>query len=246
MALYKCPGQDRRFWKTGDIFEVACPHCASPIEFWKDDPQRKCGKCGGDVMNPKVRLGCAEWCQYAKECLGLDADTDADAPASCAASLCDGLIDEMKGVFGDDDRRIRHALAVLDYAQQLLEAEGGDPLVVKAAALLHDIGIQEAERKHGSCAGKYQEMEGPAIARQILEKHNVPHEQIDHVCRIVGSHHSANDIDTLEFQIIWDADWLVNLADEAEGRGEEEVKKLARKVFRTETGKRMGAGKFLG
>ena len=49
--------------------------------------------------------------------------------------------------------------------------------VVRAAAVLHDIGIREAERKHGSSAGKYQEVEGPPIARRILEKLSVDPER---------------------------------------------------------------------
>ena len=45
--------------------------------------------------------------------------------------------------------------------------------MVRAAAILHDIGIHEAERKHGSSSGRLQELEGPPIARAILEASNV-------------------------------------------------------------------------
>ena len=69
--MVTCPGQDKRFWKPEDIFEIACPGCGEPVEFFKDDPKRECGSCGRVVTNPKMNLGCAEWCRYAKECLGL-------------------------------------------------------------------------------------------------------------------------------------------------------------------------------
>ena len=237
MAIAHCPGQDTRFWKLDDIFEIECPKCSASIEFFKDDPRRRCHSCGDVVPNPKIQLGCAEWCQYAKQCLGID-----ELPTG-EASLCDALIEDMKGVFEDDDRRIRHALAVLDNAEQLLEAEDADPLVVMAAAILHDIGIREAERKHGSAAGKYQELEGPPIAERILAQHDVAPERIDHICRIIANHHRADGIDTPEFHIIWDADWLVNLADE--GMAPDKLRKIIDSTFRTKTGRRIAAVQLL-
>ena len=69
--MVRCPGQDQRFWKPGDIFEVKCPNCGQTTEFFKDEPKLKCRKCGQMVLNPKIDLGCAEWCQYAKQCLGI-------------------------------------------------------------------------------------------------------------------------------------------------------------------------------
>src|ERR1035437_264125 len=83
------------------------------------------------------------------------------------------VIAAMKGVFGDDIRRIEHALRVLGFAEAILAQEPGCPgsrEVVIAAAILHDIGIHQAEVKHGSAAGRYQEIEGPPIARGILER----------------------------------------------------------------------------
>ncbi len=87
--------------------------------------------------------------------------------------VVDGLIQEMHSVFGDDRKRIDHALAVLGHANRLRAVEGGDPLVIQAAAVLHDIGIHEAERKHGSAAGRYQEIEGPPMAEAILRRRGV-------------------------------------------------------------------------
>jgi len=118
---------------------VKCPGCGRKVEFFKDEPKIKCRGCGRMVANPKIDLGCAEWCQYSEQCLGVSVGKD-------VAVLRDKLIEEMKQVFGQDRRRIEHALSVLDYAEQIQAAEGGHPLVVKAAAILHDIGILEAER----------------------------------------------------------------------------------------------------
>src|SRR5512137_2621367 len=78
--------------------------------------------------------------------------------------------DAMEEYFGVDSRRIDHARRVTGYARQLLDSEPGDTELVLATALLHDIGIPEAERKYGSCAGNLQEIEGPPMARRILSR----------------------------------------------------------------------------
>ncbi|HHH76726.1 MAG TPA: hypothetical protein ENL03_06855 [Phycisphaerae bacterium] len=66
----RCPGQDQRYWKPGDIFEWPCPCCGEKIEFWKDEPFLTCPSCKQQVSNPRIDLGCAAWCKHAKECLG--------------------------------------------------------------------------------------------------------------------------------------------------------------------------------
>ncbi len=235
--MVRCPGQDQRYWKPEDIFEVDCSNCGSALEFFKDEPQLKCRHCGHTVINPKIDLGCAEWCQYAQQCLGVTVKN--------LFAVRDKLVAEMKAVFDGDQKRIGHALAVLNYAEQIQAAEGGDPLVVKAAAILHDIGIHEAETKHGSPAGKYQEIEGPPIAEEILKRHDISPEIIEHICRIIANHHGAKGIDTTEFRIVWDADWLVNIPADFPDASKEELRRIVEKTFRTHEGHRMATELFL-
>ncbi|MHC4122145.1 MAG: HD domain-containing protein [Planctomycetota bacterium] len=236
--MVRCPGQDQRFWKPEDIFEVRCPDCNNKMEFFKDEPKLKCRKCGQMVVNPKIDLGCAQWCQYAEQCIGVSVVRN-------LRIIRDKLIDDMKKVFSGDQRRINHTLAVLDYTEQIHAVEGGDPLIVRAAAILHDIGIVEAERKYHSSAGNYQEIEGPAIARKILAKYDMDEAVIEHVCRIIANHHSAKDIDTLEFRIIWDADWLVNIPVDFADINNEKLKHLIDKVFKTTRGHQIATKTFL-
>ncbi len=236
--MLRCPGQDQRFWKPEDIFEVRCPGCGRKMEFFKDEPKLKCRKCGRLVVNPKIDLGCAEWCQYAEQCVG-------DSAVKNISFIRDKLIEEMKKVFGRDQKRIKHALSVLNYAEQIQAAEGGDPLVVKAAAILHDIGIQEAERKYGSSAGKYQEIEGPPIAERILKNYRLSDEVIEHICRIIANHHSAKEIDTLEFRCVWDADWLVNIPEDYKDKNKEQLQVIINKVFKTSKGREMAMELFV-
>ncbi len=63
-----CPGQNTAHWKPGDIFEVPCVACGTPVEFFKDDSSRKCSGCGLRFRNPRLDVGCAQWCPYAEQC----------------------------------------------------------------------------------------------------------------------------------------------------------------------------------
>lgn len=236
--MIKCPGQDQRFWKPDDIFEVKCPQCDRMIEFFKDEPKIKCRNCGQLVVNPKIDFGCAQWCQYADQCLSVSTKREANI-------LREEVIEEMKKIFGTDQTRIEHALSVLDYAEKIQAAEGGDPLVVKASAILHDIGIQQAERKYGSTEAKYQELESPVIAEEILKKYDLDKATIEHVCKIIANHHSAKDINTLEFQIVWDADWLVNIPEEFVEISSEKMQLMIDKVFKTQKGYQIARELFL-
>jgi len=66
--MFRCPGQDTRFWKPEDIFEVRCPGCNKKTEFFRDEPRLKCRSCGKELVNPRIDFGCAEWCKYAGKC----------------------------------------------------------------------------------------------------------------------------------------------------------------------------------
>lgn len=233
-----CPGQDTRFWKPDDIFEIPCCSCGAQVEFFKDEARRRCPKCKTQIVNPKINFGCAKWCEHAKECLGFDPKEAASFEGE-SESLVDRLIDAMKLTFGKDQKRIDHALSVFDYARRIRKDTNADPKVVFSAAILHDSGIQEAERKHGSSAGRYQELEGPPIARKIMEELKLDPETIDHVCRIIANHHSAKGIDTIEFRTIWDADWIVNIPDVFPNAAPEQLVGKIDRLLKTKIGKKI-------
>jgi HD superfamily phosphodiesterase len=151
----------------------------------------------------------------------------------------------MEEYFGDDSRRIDHALRVTAFACRLMEDEPANPELVVATALLHDIGIREAERKYGSSAGNLQEIEGPPVAREILAALGYNEPFIAEVCQIIASHHSPGEVETDNFRIIWDADWLVNLGDECDLSVREKVGKIIDKTFLTGTGKRIAKEIYL-
>ena len=241
----KCPGQDMRFWKPGDIFDAPCPQCGGRVEFFKDEVKRKC-RCGHEIVNPKLDFGCAQWCPYAEQCVGaVPEDVREKQKAEGGHLLRERIALEMKKYFRTDFKRVHHAIKVAKFAEQILKVEGGNPLVVMGVAYLHDIGIHEADRKYGSHSGYYQEMEGPAIAREILERLNVPTQMLDEMCDIIGHHHSPREEETLNFQILYEADWLVNIEEEGFSKDRKKVEALIAKVFRTATGRQLAEKLFL-
>ena len=234
----KCPGQDSRYWKPGAIFEAKCPKCGHEVEFFKDDTTRRCKQCGHRFLNPDMDFGCASYCQYAEQCIG---DLPPELIAQKENLLKDRVAIEMKRYFKQDFKRIGHATRVARYAEKIGKEEQGNLAVILTAAYLHDIGIKEAERKHQSTAARYQEEQGPPVAREILDKLGAREELIEEVCDIVGHHHHSGPEESINFKSVYDADMIANLEDNHK-ESPVESEKLAsviEKSFLTESGRNL-------
>ena len=139
-----------------------------------------------------------------------------------------------------DPMRIQHFLKVHAFARMIGTAEhlpAETETILEAAALVHDIGIHRAEEVYGSSSGKYQEELGPAEARTLLASLNAPADLTERVAYLVGHHHTYTNIDGMDYQILVEADFLVNLY-------EDNIPPSAQKhayetIFRTETGKQL-------
>jgi HD superfamily phosphodiesterase len=150
------------------------------------------------------------------------------------------VMKKMIKYFQTDVRRINHALKVFDFAQIISEDQSLDKKtneIIIYSAILHDIGIKEAEKKYKSSIGKYQEIEGPPIAREILSKLKISKEIINRVCFIIGNHHSYTKINGIDFQIIVEADFLVNIFED--NISKEAIENINDYVFKTESGKKL-------
>jgi HD superfamily phosphodiesterase len=159
--------------------------------------------------------------------------------------LLERIESAMQSYFAADQRRIDHARQVVGHARELLRYIDADEMITLAAAYLHDIGIPEAERLHGSCAGPYQEELGPPVARVILDQLAVPPALIDDICTLIGRHHTPGGVDSPEFRILWDADALVNLAEVVPGKGAEEIAAILERWLVTEAGYRRARQHYL-
>ena len=82
------------------------------------------------------------------------------------------LLKEMIRYYARDPKRIQHFIKVHDFAGMIGKLEGledDEQNILEIAAIVHDIGIKVSEEKYGDCSGKHQELEGPVIARTMLE-----------------------------------------------------------------------------
>jgi putative nucleotidyltransferase with HDIG domain len=234
----KCPGQDPRYWKFDAIFESECPNCGNKVEFFKDETRRKCSKCGQRVLNPKMDFGCATHCKFAEHCFG---DLPPELIKQKEDLFKDRVAVETKLYFKQDFRRIGHAARVARYVEKLLAEEKADPAVALTAAYLHDIGIKESERKYNSSAARYQHLEGPPVAREILTKLGASEDLINEVCDIVGHHHHPRSDETANFKVVYDADLVVNLEERTrkESVSSASLLKHINKRFLTEAGRNL-------
>ena len=114
-----------------------------------------------------------------------------------------------------------HAQVSHRYALRLLEAEGGESSIVEPAVILHDVGWshltplqiriafgvraggEEAERLN-----RIHELEGAAIARQVLQSLNYNPQWIERIAFLIERHDSGDQADSLEEKLVKDADKL--------------------------------------
>ncbi|MDO5391300.1 MAG: HD domain-containing protein [Eubacteriales bacterium] len=158
----------------------------------------------------------------------------------------DKLFMEMIRYYSGDAKRIQHFVKVHSFAKLIGEMEQLDEKsmkILETAAYVHDIGIKPAERKYGKCNGKLQEQEGPSVAREMLVKLGFEDKITERVCYLVGHHHTYTNIEGMDYQILVEADFLVNLYEDHSNM--ETVNSVYHKIFRTESGKQICKTMFL-
>lgn len=139
-----------------------------------------------------------------------------------------------------DPKRIQHFTKVYTYAKLIGESEGLDKdslFILEAAALTHDIGIHVCEEKYGSCAGNLQEKEGPEIAEKMLNELGFNPKVIDRVKYLIAHHHTYTNINDLDYQILVEADFIVNLYED--GADKKAIENVYNNIFKTNTGKQI-------
>jgi hypothetical protein len=200
-----------QYWKPGAIFESSCPQCGHPVEFFKDDTARKCGRCGHRFVNPQMDFGCAAYCPYAEQCLGT-------LPEGLAAQkenlLKDRVAVEMKRTFRNDFKRIGRAGRVARYAERIGKAEKGNLAVILTAAYLLDVRDPAAEDSSEAVPAKHPGAAEPSAAREILTRLGAREELIAEVCGIIALHRSSRTGDSINFRAVYDADALETLETE--------------------------------
>lgn len=132
---------------------------------------------------------------------------------------------------------INHLMKVHSYARIIGKGEGlSEELqkITEIAAIVHDIACPLCRIKYGNTNGKYQEAEGPALTESFLADTGLTREEIARIAYLVGHHHTYEGVDGLDYQILLEADYLVN-ADES-GYSRENILHMRDTVFQTKTG----------
>jgi len=147
------------------------------------------------------------------------------------------LIDAMITYFDGDVRRINHFLKVYGFAKTIGELEGlneDTQEILEVAALTHDIGIKNSERRYNSSAGNYQQTEGPPEAEMLLKSLGTEDKLIERVCWLIAHHHTYTNIQGMDYQILVEADFLVNACED--DLPYDAICGFRNKVFKTQTG----------
>ena len=152
----------------------------------------------------------------------------------------DDLFMDMIAYYDGDPKRIQHFTKVHSYARLIgigEELDDASLFILEAAAYTHDIGIRVAEEKYGRCDGKLQEQEGPIIAQKMLSQLGFENYIVERICFLIGHHHTYDNIDGLDYQILVEGDFLVNLYED--DAGNRAIDKAYKRIFKTETGKKI-------
>ena len=149
-------------------------------------------------------------------------------------------------LYKGDSRRIQHFCKVHSYARLIAQMENVDYktlFIIETAALTHDIGIHTCEEKYGECGGRLQEKEGPALAKELLDRVGFDSEVSERVQYLIAHHHTYSNIDGIDYQILVEADFLVNMYED--GVSKDAVLKAYNNIFKTKYGKYICKDMFL-
>ena len=150
------------------------------------------------------------------------------------------LMDAMCAYEAGYPHRIHHLVKVHGFARQIGLSEGLDEdamFILEAAAITHDIGIKPANELTGAHPGPLQEQLGPPVAAKMLPALGFPQDVTERVCFLIGHHHTYQDVEGIDWRILLEADYLVNMI---EGNHPDAAIDQARDTFfETREGKRL-------
>lgn len=152
------------------------------------------------------------------------------------ADIMQKMIDYSNGNLHD----IAHFMKVYAYARTIGIAEGisdTEQETLEIAAILHDIACPLCREKYGNTSGKYQEQESSPLAESFLRCFNLSKKLSERVIYLISHHHTYTDVDGWDYQILLEADFLVN-AHESD-MSIETIQNAQLQIFKTEAGTTM-------
>ena len=154
--------------------------------------------------------------------------------------IVSSAIEKMIAFYQGNLHDINHFLKVWAFAKTIGEQEGLDDqtqLTLELAAVVHDIACPLCRQKYGNTNGKYQELESPPLVEDFFAGMPVEGDMAERISWLVAHHHTYTHVDSLDYQILLEADFLVN-ADEG-GLARAAIENMRQSVFRTGAGVRL-------
>jgi len=146
-------------------------------------------------------------------------------------------ITKMISISEGNQHDICHFMKVWGFARTIGEAEGLDErtlMTLELAAVVHDIACPILRKEIGRAPGGEQEKAGPPLVREFYKDSGLDEEMLERICFLVGHHHTFTNVDGLDYQILLEADFLVNAGEHENDR--KAVSRFREKVFKTRTG----------
>ena len=122
-----------------------------------------------------------------------------------------------------------------DLALHMITYYAADPARIQHFIKVHSFAALIARQEGMDAAGRYQEELGPAPARAMMLECGFTPAQADRVAYLVGHHHTYTNIDGMDYQILVEADFLVNLYEDSVPKAA--AQNALDKIFKTQTGK---------
>lgn len=155
-------------------------------------------------------------------------------------NLISRAVEKMVDYYQGNKHDVAHFIKVYTYAKTIGELEQLDAdtqQILELTAIVHDIACPLCRIKYGNTNGKNQEAESPALVEPFLAELSVPQDKIERISWLVAHHHTYTNVDGIDYQILLEADYLVN-ADESE-YSLKAIQTTYERVFKTESGRRL-------
>lgn len=152
------------------------------------------------------------------------------------SSAIEKMIEFYKGNLHD----IEHFLKVWAFAKTIGEQEKLDlhtQQILELAAVIHDIACPVCREKYGNTNGKNQEFESAPLVESFFTDLPVSAEDTERISWLAAHHHTYTNVDGLDYQILLEADFLVNASESGYKRSAVETAK--ENIFKTKTGIRL-------
>lgn len=154
--------------------------------------------------------------------------------------LKEKIIEKMIAFYQGNIQDINHFVKVHAFASMIGKMEGLEDSTqdtLEIASIVHDIACPLCRRKYGNANGNHQEEESEALLNEFLKEFDLPNELFNRVVYLVTHHHTYTNVVGADYQILLEADYLVNAGESEQYK--KSLEQFRNNVFKTETGRRI-------